>query len=85
MSVTVHQLLHITTFVLRYGPLWTTWAFTFENFNGFITSFVHGTQKIEKQLQDAYQMNQALLEIEMGFPKQGMIPYLCTNIILQLI
>ena len=71
MTVTIHQLLHLSTHVRRFGPLWTTWAFSFENFNGFVTSFVHGTQRIEKQLQDAYQMNQALLEIEAGFPVQG--------------
>jgi len=75
MTVTIHQLLHMSSFVLRYGPLWTTWAFSFENFNGFITSFVHGTQCVERQLQDAYQMNQALLEIEAGFPDQGTYIY----------
>ena len=70
MTMTMHQLYHITEFARRYGPLYTTWMFTFESYNGFITSFVHSRQNVEIQLLDAFQLNQALLVFEDSLPNQ---------------
>lgn len=68
MTCTVHHLLHLAKCTERYGPLWTTWAFMFESWNGFITSFVHSKQNIEVQLLDAFGFNQALLMVEDALP-----------------
>lgn len=43
-SYNVHQLTHLGTMVKRWGPLWATSAFPFENVNGVIGKLVHGTK-----------------------------------------
>lgn len=40
----VHQLLHLVLCVKRWGPLWATSAFPFENYNGYLGNCVHGTK-----------------------------------------
>lgn len=39
----VHNLLHLVLCVRRWGPLWATSAFPFENYNGFLANCVHGS------------------------------------------
>ena len=73
MTMTIHQLFHVAQCVKRFGPLWTTWMFTFESYNGFICSFVHSRQNVEIQLLDAFKLNQALLVFEDSLPQQRML------------
>ena len=44
MSHNLHLLLHLLEMVKRFGPLWVTSCFPFENMNGVIKSLVHGTR-----------------------------------------
>ncbi|KAJ1518919.1 hypothetical protein ONE63_011471 [Megalurothrips usitatus] len=46
----LHTLLHVCTLVKRWGPMWATSAFIFENFNGFISAHLHGTKHLAKEL-----------------------------------
>lgn len=46
----MHQLLHLVLSVRRWGPLWATSAFLFENYNGFLSKSVHGTKHQGKEL-----------------------------------
>ena len=50
MSCNLHLLLHLPEIVRRFGPLWVTSCFPFENMNGIIKSFVHGTRYSELQI-----------------------------------
>lgn len=50
MSINVHALLHLPQVVRRLGPLWATSCFPFENANGFLKKFVHGTRHAELQI-----------------------------------
>ena len=43
----VHCLLHLVDRVKDLGPLWTHSCFCFEDFNGELRHFFHGTQHIE--------------------------------------
>jgi len=72
MTCTVHQLFHIAKFVERFGPLWTTWMFMFESWNGFVKSFIHSKQNIEVQLLDAFKLHQSILVIEDNLPCECM-------------
>ncbi|XP_077259090.1 uncharacterized protein LOC143895672 [Temnothorax americanus] len=44
-TISVHQLLHLPLCVRRWGPLWATSAFIFENYNGILKKLIHGTKK----------------------------------------
>lgn len=46
----VHQLLHLVLCVKRWGPLWATSAFPFENFNGILAKMIHGTKNIGQEI-----------------------------------
>lgn len=50
LSYNVHQLLHLALSVRRWGPLWATSAFPFENFNGFLANCVHGNKHLGQEL-----------------------------------
>lgn len=50
LTYNIHQLLHLTLCVRRWGPLWSNSAFPFENFNGFLSNFVHGSKHIGKEI-----------------------------------
>jgi len=45
----VHSLLHLPLCVRRWGPLFATSAFRFEDFNGTLASMVHGTKHQAKE------------------------------------
>lgn len=68
MTCSVHQLHHLSRVVENYGPLWTTWMFTFESWNGIVTSYVHSKQHIEIQLMDAFHLQRALKLFENILP-----------------
>ena len=44
LSCNLHLLLHLPDNVRKFGPLWTTSCFAFENLNGVLKSYVHGTR-----------------------------------------
>lgn len=46
----VHQLLHLTKYVKWWGPLWSTSAFQFENYNGTLAKLIHGSKNPGKEL-----------------------------------
>lgn len=50
MSYNIHQLLHLSLCVERWGPLWGTSAFAFESRNGFLARIVHGTNKMGEEM-----------------------------------
>jgi len=50
VSYNVHLLTHLTTSVERWGPLWATSAFLFEDANGKLLTYFHGTRGIAMQI-----------------------------------
>ena len=46
----MHNLLHLVEDVIANGPLWCNSLFVFEDWNGDITNFFHGTQNIPNQV-----------------------------------
>ena len=50
MSSNVHGLLHLPQSVCDLGPLWSHSCFPFENANGEILKFFHGSQSLQKQV-----------------------------------
>lgn len=46
----VHNLLHLVEDVNANGPLWCNSLFVFEDWNGDITDFFHGTQNVANQV-----------------------------------
>ena len=46
-----HMLLHLKQCVIDHGPLWSSSLFVFEDWNGDIGRFFHGTQYIQDQVQ----------------------------------
>lgn len=46
----VHMLLHLVLVVRRWGPLWASSAFIFEDKNGFLSKLIHGTQNLSAEL-----------------------------------
>lgn len=50
LTYNVHQLLHLGLVVERWGPLWATSAFPFENFNGFLAHCVHGNKNLGQEM-----------------------------------
>jgi len=64
----MHQLHHLSKFVERFGPLWTTWMFSFESWNGVVTSGVHSRQHVEVQLLSAFDHQRQLKFFENILP-----------------
>lgn len=50
LTFNVHQLTHLPLSVQRWGPLWATSAFRFEDNNGVLLGLIHGTQQVNMQL-----------------------------------
>ena len=45
-----HMLLHLEKSVLDHGPLWSSSLFVFEDWNGDLSNYFHGTQNIPSQV-----------------------------------
>lgn len=61
MTCNLHQLLHLVETVRKFGPLWVSSCFPFENLNGILKSLVKGSKKPELQICNAaYLMNRFL-------------------------
>ncbi|KAJ8679049.1 hypothetical protein QAD02_014836 [Eretmocerus hayati] len=50
MTMCIHLLLHLVDAVRKFGPLFVTSCFPFENLNGILKSFVHGSKYPELQI-----------------------------------
>ena len=48
----MHQLRHLALYVKRYGPLWATTAFLFENESGIIANSVNAKSNIAEYLKN---------------------------------
>ena len=57
----MHQLLHLGLYVSRWGPLWATSAFAFENYNGFLAHSLHGTKNVGQELVNTTKMYEGYL------------------------
>lgn len=50
MLMNQHMLLHLTKSVYDHGPLWSSSLFVFEDWNGDLGNYFHGTQNIANQV-----------------------------------
>lgn len=50
MSYNIHQLLHLSLCVERWGPLWANSAFAFESHNGVLAKSLHGTHHMGQEI-----------------------------------
>lgn len=64
LTYNMHQLLHLSLFVKRWGPLWATSAFSFENFNGFLVAFLHGTNNVGQELMNSIKIYEGFLALQ---------------------
>ncbi|RLU24835.1 hypothetical protein DMN91_002925 [Ooceraea biroi] len=46
----MHQLLHIVLCVKRWGPLWATSVFPYENYNNVLANCVHGSKNLGQEM-----------------------------------
>ena len=72
----VHNLLHLVEDVNANGPLWCNSLFVFEDWNGDITDFFHGTQNVANQV---ISISFSLHEKDKERPVEGFLfQYTCT-------
>ncbi|XP_074629306.1 uncharacterized protein LOC141886900 [Acropora palmata] len=64
-----HMLLHLKENVCDHGPLWCSSLFIFENWNGDIGNYFHGTQNIAHQIMTAVTSHQHLPELIDDMPQ----------------
>ncbi|XP_034944902.1 uncharacterized protein [Chelonus insularis] len=60
----VHQLLHLTLCIERWGPLWSTSAFPFENVNGMLAKCVHGTKNLGQEMANNLKIAQGVQSLK---------------------
>jgi hypothetical protein len=60
LTLNIHSLLHLPQCVRELGPLWGHSCFPFENANGDLQKFFHGTQFIDMQIVNAVNIVQQL-------------------------
>ena len=63
MLSNIHQLVHLYDDVKHLGPLWSHSCFPFEDKNRFILQLIHGSQRIEFQLNSAANIIRAIPEV----------------------
>ena len=49
-TINIHYLLHLTDCVRDLGPLWANTCFEFESANSCIKKLLHGTRKVDMQV-----------------------------------
>lgn len=59
-TLNAHSLIHLTTYVRSWGPLWTHSLFGFESFNGHVTNMIHSKYKVAEQLSFSLDVIQAI-------------------------
>lgn len=63
----IHQLLHLVLSVKRWGPLWATSAFPFENYNNFLANCVHGTKHLGQEMINNIRRAQAVQSLKFQY------------------
>ncbi|XP_064462210.1 uncharacterized protein LOC135372623 [Ornithodoros turicata] len=76
LTFNVHQLTHLVQSVRRWGPLWATSAFLFEDRNGALLRIAKGTQAIDKQLGMLVSIGNSLAVIEKYVKKSSLTEFL---------
>ncbi|KAJ1524647.1 hypothetical protein ONE63_011130 [Megalurothrips usitatus] len=64
MVFNMHILTHLAEHVARWGPLWATSAYCFENFNGFLLKIIRSQNGIPNQVVRALSWRQSLQTLE---------------------
>ena len=59
LTANFHMLVHLSDCVKDWGPLWGYSTFGFENLNGYLRQYAHGTGNILPQLVECFMMHQA--------------------------
>ena len=59
-TLNAHSLIHLTTYVRIWGPLWTHSMFGFESLNGHLTSMIHSKYRVAEQLSLSLDVNQTI-------------------------
>lgn len=67
-SYNVHQLLHIVLCVKRWGSLWATSAFSFENYNNFLINCVHGSKHLGQEMINNLSLAEGLHALRYQYP-----------------
>lgn len=67
----VHLLLHLPEEVRKFGPLWTMSCFPFENLNGVLKSYVHGSRYPELQIYSSVSTFLSLSELKQKYLRPG--------------
>ena len=68
-TINVHSLIHLTSCVQRWGPLWSYSCFGFENMNGFLKKHCHGTRNVIPQMVRALHTRQSLPSLKRRLDK----------------
>lgn len=68
LLLNVHNLLHLVEDVNANGPLWCNSLFVFEDWNGDISDFFHGTQNVANQILSAVSCRQNMPELIAKMP-----------------
>lgn len=63
-----HMLLHLEKSVRDHGPLWSSSLFVFEDWNGDLSNYFHGTQNIAIQIMTAVTSQQSFPEMIKEIP-----------------
>ncbi|XP_046332208.1 uncharacterized protein LOC124115320 [Haliotis rufescens] len=83
LTLNVHSLLHLPSTVQNLGPLWVHSCFPFENLNGNLMSMFHGTQHVDLQIMNAFNMMQLmplmLSSVKKDSPAYEFLTKLCKN------
>lgn len=69
MTMNIHQVIHLTKCVRLNGPLFVNNCFVYEDLNGFITQYIHGTQGIDTQVVHTVNIIHALPVLHEQFAK----------------
>lgn len=59
LTANFHMLVHLSDCVKDWGPLWGYSTFGFENLNGYLRKYAHGTGNVLPQLVESFMMHQA--------------------------
>lgn len=75
LTYNVHQLIHLSLSVKRWGPLWATSAFMFENENGILARIVHGKSNMGQELVNNLQLIEAVKTLKYKIYKPEVVNF----------
>lgn len=71
ITINFHQLVHLPTFIRRYGPTWNYSLFVFESDNGVLQRLLTGTVGQAKQAAERFMMHSTLPRIARTLPAES--------------